>query len=274
MFSNVWFSPFNPARYCNFGHYVISVPKGTKFKDYEAYKEYYDAKIKPFLEKWGVGGVVVFHPTRLVLRSFVQDGSPFPIHYYEQVWSPHFHFVGQLYIPTESLKAGLFVSKLRNLFTKRDVYVVLRYELTHTGIWQYLQKRKRRGKDEYYEITASKPVYSYIGLYVYQRYQIIRKFEYDVQERDDNNERVYKIESGYSLIYEKDGIDVKLDVKEGNSLALNFKENYIFVSDNPKIYLDEDKLVYGKKIMRTKKLKAMCKKIPLNTRNYGGDFFG
>lgn len=247
------------------------------FENYETYLEKVYLPVKKIVDKYFIGSVITLH-----LYRFWDDDETVLF------FSPHFHVVGIGNLPSwknfirrhgKTFKVddryyGLNYWNMQNkesglylLPTKKDIHNVLKYVLSHSGLHMYDQKRLNRqsvlekASNEvrtHSTIKASKTAYHYGNLFTPQKYRVLKRFEYKVSQRDENNDLYYEIIEGFVLQGESNNGVLKI-IRPKDMRDLEYPINF-YITDKTKIYLDHDKLKFGPRIKMKKKLKVLVQR--------------
>ena len=118
---------------------IKSVPMPTFF-DYKKEK----TKLYNIIHKLGGRGLIIYHPYRIG-----KDMNGKYIYPLKMVYSPHFHFIGHIWIPRNFQKRfgfnvwfgdqdsqGFGGKKSAWLYNSKDVYSAIKYCLTHAGYYE------------------------------------------------------------------------------------------------------------------------------------------
>lgn len=291
MFDNVKFTR-SRIRNLDFKHVSFnpaSISEGVRdwshllkyFENYDSYLKNVYLPVKRIVDKYFLGAVITLH----LYRFWDQEGTVL-------FFSPHFHVVGIGNLPSwknfirrhgKTFKGGTkkepkywginywnMQNKESGLYLlpeKKDIGASIKYILSHSGLCMYDQKRlNRQSKQEkenndertYSTIRASKISYHYLNAFSSQKYKVEKEFKYKVSLRDENNDLYYEVIDGFVLQGEslngKKAILLPSDMVDTEN-PVNF-----YVTDKIKIYLDYDRLKFGNRIKRKKKLKVLKKR--------------
>lgn len=86
------------------------------------------------IKKYVGSGILVFHP-----RRFEKDAAGEKVFPLNLVYSPHFHFIGHIYLPKGDIfekKHGFNYSAISRLYNRKSVYNCVKYLLTHAGYFK------------------------------------------------------------------------------------------------------------------------------------------
>lgn len=283
LFENIRFTR-SRVRNLDFKHFSLNpAPKYEKtrdwshllkyFENYDLYLEKLYNPVKKIVAKYFIGAVIVLH----LYRFWDKERTIL-------FFSPHFHVVGVGSLPeSKNFKRryksfvkegdqewGINYWNMKNKITglyllskKSDIVSVLKYVLSHAGLYMYDQKRKIRQSKldkeankprEYGVIKASKVSYNYVNLFSPQKFKIKKEFNYKVSLRDENNDLYYELIDGFVL--KASSLNGLEKILLPSDLLFPNPVNF-YINDDSEIFLDHDRLKFGARLKRKKRLKVL-----------------
>jgi hypothetical protein len=271
-------------RNIDFGHYSLNlapIKKGARdwshllpyFENYETFVKKILNPIKKIVKKYFLGAFIELHLFRFVDKERT-------VLYF----SPHFHIVGIGCLPKSrnfsrrynTIVAGRGINywKMQNkktghylLASKKDINNCLKYIMSHAGLFMYDQKRKKRQSEQEkkdndpvvnYTVKASKIAYFYVNIFSPQKFKIVKEFKYKVTEKDELDLPYYELIDGFVLkATSKNGVVKTLLPADLRNIdePLNF-----YINNDTEIFLDHDRLKFGVRIKRKKRLKVLIRR--------------
>lgn len=116
-----------PLKHYSFNILPVSIPNKLSFKNVKK-------EIIKIIRENGGNGILIYHPYRR--KKSRCHGKRYYVRPQEMVYSPHFHFIGHIWIrkgKSFQKKYGFNYSYIRTLHNEHMAYTAIKYCLTHAG---------------------------------------------------------------------------------------------------------------------------------------------